>query len=227
MKRLLRRLLKLLGYALATIYFVADLVFESMARPLSAWLGRLRILQPLYAWIARLRPYPALALFSVPVVILEPVKPIGAFLVAAGHVVQGVIAIVAGEILKIALVERLFKLTRDRLLQIPAFAFLYRRWMQFHDWVTSSEIWRWSHARIAHIKALFRRAVATARGRRPDMAAASDAQADATDSDLADGARLKELSPSEVHTSSREENASKQESQESRAPVLIQSEPEL
>jgi hypothetical protein len=179
MKHLLKRLLKLLGYALVTIYFVADLVFESVARPLSAWLGRLRILQPLYAWIARLRPYPALALFSVPVVLLEPVKPIGAFLVAAGHVVQGVIAIVAGEILKIALVERLFKLTRDRLMQIPAFAFLYRQWVRFHDWVTSSEIWRWSRARIAQLKALFRRAVAApAQGQPLDMAAASDAQSD-------------------------------------------------
>jgi hypothetical protein len=48
------------------VYFVADLVFESVARPLSAWIGRLRILQPLNDWIASLRPYPALALFSVP-----------------------------------------------------------------------------------------------------------------------------------------------------------------
>ena len=175
----MKRLLRFLGYALVTIYFVADLVFESVARPFSAWLGRLKILQPLYAWIARLRPYPALALFSVPVVILEPVKPIGAFLVAAGHVLEGVTTIVAGEILKITLVERLFKLTRDRLMQIPAFAFLYRQWMRFHDWVKSSEIWRWSHARIAQLKALFRRAVAApATGQQLDVAAASEAQAD-------------------------------------------------
>ena len=156
---MIKRLLKVLGYALVTIYFVADLVFESVARPLSAWLGRLPFLQPLYAWIARLRPYPALALFSVPVVLLEPIKPIGAFLMAAGHIVSGVVAIVVGEILKITLVERLFKLTRDRLMQIPAFAMLYRQWMRFHDWVTSSEIWRWSREQIARAKALFKRAV--------------------------------------------------------------------
>jgi hypothetical protein len=169
----MKRLLKFLGYGLVTIYFVADLVFESVARPLSAWLGRLRILQPVYAWIARLRPYPALALFSVPVVILEPIKPIGAFLMAAGHVVQGVVAIAAGEILKIALVERLFRLTRDRLMQIPAFALVYRQWMKFHDWVTSSEIWRWCRDRIAQFKMLFRRAVAsTGAGRRLGFAAA-------------------------------------------------------
>ncbi len=175
----MKRLLKFLGYGLVTIYFVADLLFESVARPLSAWIGRLKLLQPLYAWIARLRPYPALALFSVPVVVLEPIKPIGAFLVAAGHVVQGVVAIAAGEILKIALIERLFKLTRDRLLQIPAFAVLYRHWMKFHDWVTSSEIWRWCQAQISRVRALVRRALAsTATRRRVGIAALSNGNAD-------------------------------------------------
>jgi hypothetical protein len=138
----MKRVFKFFGYALVTVYFVIDLVFEAVARPLSAWIGRLRILQQLNAWIAGLRPYPALALFSVPVVILEPVKPVGAFLLSTGHVAEGTLTIAAGEILKITLVERLFKLTRDRLMQIPAFAILYRRWVRFHEWITSSEIWR-------------------------------------------------------------------------------------
>jgi hypothetical protein len=175
----MKRALKILGYVLVAIYFVADLVFESVARPLSAWLGRLHILQPLYAWIARLRPYPALALFSVPVVILEPVKPIGAFLVAAGHVVSGILTIAVGEILKITLVERLFHLTRDSLMRIPTFALLYRKWMKFHDWVTSSEIWRWCRDRIAQAKALVRRAAASVgTRRRPGLATASNGQGD-------------------------------------------------
>jgi hypothetical protein len=44
------------------------------------------------------------------------VKPVGGFLVSAGHVVEGTLTIAAGEILKITLLERLFKLTRDRLM---------------------------------------------------------------------------------------------------------------
>ena len=161
----MKRALKLLGYALVTVYLVADVVFESVALPLSAWIGRLQILRPLNTWIAGLRPYPALALFSVPVVILEPVKPIGAFLVSAGHVVEGALTIAAGEILKITLVERLFRLTRDRLMQIPTFAILYRHWLRFHEWVTSSDIWRWVRDRIARLKLLFRRALASSRAR--------------------------------------------------------------
>ena len=157
----MKRVLKFLGYALVTVYFVADLVFEAVAVPLSAWIGRLQILQRLNCWIAGLRPYPALALFSVPVVILEPVKPVGAFLVSAGHVVEGVLTIAAGEILKITLVDRLFRLTRDRLVQIPTFAILYRHWLRFHEWVTSSEIWRWVRDQTARLKLQFRRAVAS------------------------------------------------------------------
>ena len=161
----MKRAFKLLGYALVTVYFVADLVFEAVARPLSEWIGRLQILRPLNVWIAGLRPYSALALFSIPVVILEPVKPVGAFLVSAGHVLEGTLTIVAGEILKITLVERLFRLTRDRLMQIPTFAILYRHWTRFHEWVTSSEIWRWVRGRMAQLKLPVSRAVASTQAR--------------------------------------------------------------
>ena len=44
-----------------------------------------------------------------------------------------------------------------------AFAVLYRHWIRFHEWVTSSEIWRWARDRMARLKLLFRRAVASTR----------------------------------------------------------------
>ena len=157
--------LKFLGYALVTIYFVADLVFEAVALPLSAWIGRRQFLRPLQAWIAGLSPYPALALFSVPVVILEPVKPIGVLLISEGHVVEGAVTIAAGEILKITLIERLFTLTRDRLMQIPAFAILCRLWIRFHLWVTSSKIWRRVHDQLTRMKMVFRRVLGATRER--------------------------------------------------------------
>jgi hypothetical protein len=36
-----------------------------------------------------LGPYPTLVLFLVPVMILEPVKPVGAYLIATGHWLPG------------------------------------------------------------------------------------------------------------------------------------------
>jgi len=76
------------------------------------------------------------------------------------------LTIVAGEILKITLVERLFRLTRDRLLEIPAFAILYRHWIRFHDWVTSSEIWRWARQQMMWMKSTFAGGVG---GKRSDV----------------------------------------------------------
>ena len=53
---------------------------------------------------------------------------------------EGTLTIAVGEILKITLVERLFRLTRDRLMLIPTFAILYRHWIRLHEWITSSEM---------------------------------------------------------------------------------------
>jgi hypothetical protein len=164
----MKHVLKVLGYVLITIYFVVDFVFESVALPLSAWIGRLHILRPVNAWIASLRPYPALALFSIPVLILEPVKPIGAFLLSAGHVVEGIVTIAVGELLKITLVEQLFRLTRDRLMQIPLFATLFNYWIKIRQWITSSEIWCWMRAQKEQLKLSFKRAMARIKTVRSD-----------------------------------------------------------
>jgi len=91
------------------------------------------------------------------------VKPVGAFLVSTGRVAEGTLTIVAGEILKITLVERLFKLTRDSLMQIPTFAILYRHWIRFHEWVMTSEIWRWTREQTVWLKSIFGRSVASKR----------------------------------------------------------------
>src|SRR5215210_922990 len=92
---------------------------------MSNWIAKHLVLWKLRAWIRSLRPDPSLALFSVPVIILEPVKPVAAYLAATGQIVSSVITLIVGEILKLVLVERLFSLTRDKLMKIPAFAWAY------------------------------------------------------------------------------------------------------
>ena len=81
-----------------------------------------------------LGPYPTLVPFLVPVIILEPVKPVGAYLIATGHLVSGVSMIAIGEVLKIVLVERLFHFSRDKLMSIPAIARVYNwaeAWLEY------------------------------------------------------------------------------------------------
>src|SRR5882757_9439387 len=103
-----KRILKPFVVLIAAIYFMADAIFSAIAHPLAQWLGEHWILFRLRAWIRSLRPYPALALFAVPLIILEPVKPVAAYLTATGHLTSGLIVLVVGEILKLVLIERLF-----------------------------------------------------------------------------------------------------------------------
>ena len=144
----MNRILKPFVVAIAAIYFLADAIFATIAHPLARWIGEQRIFARLRTWIRSLRPYPALALFAVPLIILEPVKPGAAYLAATGQVGLGLMVLIVGEILKLVLVERLFSINRDKLLSIPAFAWAYGKYRLAKDWLESTEAWqmvrRWS-----------------------------------------------------------------------------------
>jgi hypothetical protein len=142
------RILKPFVLVLAAIYFLVDAVFMTVARPLGNWIEKHWVLERLRGWIASLRPYPTLALFAVPLIILEPVKPVAAYLAATDQVAWGMTVLVVGEILKLVLVERLFSISRDKLMSIPAFAWCYGKYRLVKDWLESTEAWqmvrRWS-----------------------------------------------------------------------------------
>src|SRR3954465_8099287 len=137
-----KRILKPVTYVLAALYFLVDAAFIAVAKPLSNWVAKHVVLRKLRVWIRSLRPYPSLALFSVPVIILEPVKPVAAYLAATGQIVSSVLTLIVGELLKLVLVERLFSLTRDKLMKIPAFAWAYGKFRQAKAWLEATEAWR-------------------------------------------------------------------------------------
>src|SRR4051794_29360972 len=114
----------------------------AVAKPISDWLARHVVLRRLRAWIRSLRPYPSLALFSVPVIILEPIKPVAAYLAATGQIASSVLTLIIGELLKLVLIERLFSLTRDKLMKIPTFAWAYAQFRQLKAWLEATEAWR-------------------------------------------------------------------------------------
>jgi len=136
------RILKPLTFVLAAVYFLIDAVFLPVARRVSDWISRHLALRKLRSWIRSLRPYPSLALFSVPVIILEPVKPVAAYLAATGQVLVSIVTLITGELLKLVLVERLFSLTRDKLMKIPAFAWGYAKFRHAKAWLEATEAWR-------------------------------------------------------------------------------------
>jgi hypothetical protein len=136
------RFLKPVILVVATIYFVVDAVLMVVARPVADWLAKLLAFCGLKAWIASLRPYPTLALFAVPVAVLEPAKPFAAYLAATGHVTAGLMIFSCAEILKLVIIERLFSVSRDKLLSIPAFAWLYGEYSRITNIMTRTAAWQ-------------------------------------------------------------------------------------
>jgi uncharacterized membrane protein len=136
------RILKFTVFALATVYFVVDAVFLIVAKPMADWIAEHRLFGGIREWIVSLRPYPTLALFAAPLVALEPIKPAAAYLAGTGHVAAGLMLFVVGEILKLVLVERLFAISRNKLMSIPAFAWVFAEYRQIMDGLESSEAWQ-------------------------------------------------------------------------------------
>jgi len=143
------RILKSVIFKLAVIYFLVDAILMIVARPVAIRIVEHWIFGSLRVWIVSLRPYSALALFVVPLIVLEPVKPVAAYLAGTGHIAKGMIVFVVGEVLKLVLVERLFRINRDKLISIPAFAWTYGKYLQAKEWLGSFETLqtarRWKH----------------------------------------------------------------------------------
>src|SRR4029077_21196702 len=136
------RMLNTPVFVIATIYFVVDGVFSHVTRPVAVWIGKMRLFERVRLWITSLRPYPSLALFAVPVIILEPAKPLSGYLIGTGHFFAGAVIFITAEVLKLTVVERLFQLNKDKLLSIPAFAWGYRYWRAMMEIVESLEVWK-------------------------------------------------------------------------------------
>ena len=142
MAKTMKRILKGLTYIAVGLYLLVDAIFMTVAKPIANWIDKHLPLSKLRDWIRSLPPYPSLALFSVPVIVLEPIKPIAAYLAATGQFLSGAVTFIFGELLKLVLVERLFSLTREKLMRIPAFARLYEWYSQVMAWLKATEAWR-------------------------------------------------------------------------------------
>jgi hypothetical protein len=137
-----KRIFRPVAIVLVVLYFAVDAAFSFVTKPLVGWIGKLRPFTRIRTWIVSLNRYSALALFAVPVAVLEPVKPVAAYFMATGHLAFGLGSLVSAEILKLTIVERLFQLNRNKLLSIRAFAWGYGYWRRVMDWVESSEVWQ-------------------------------------------------------------------------------------
>jgi hypothetical protein len=161
--RAIRLVLTPIAVVLAILYFVIDVLVLSAIRPAARWLMRWPPVALLMSWLAGLGPYPTLLLMLVPVVALEPLKPFALYLIAKRHVVVGVIVLVVTEALKVLIVERLFHLSRAKLMSIPAFARVYGFVSAWLAYLTALPPWQFVVHWTARIKALSRQLFALVR----------------------------------------------------------------
>ena len=150
------RILNMPVFVIAMVYFVVDGVFSHVTHPITVWISKKKLFERVRLWITSLRPYPSLALFAAPVIILEPAKPLSGYLIATGHFFAGAVIFIAAEVVKLTVVERLFHLNKNKLLSIPAFAWGYRYWRRIMDAIESLEIWKASRRRVVGAANAFR-----------------------------------------------------------------------
>lgn len=143
---------------LAFIYFLVDALFLPPIRLLGRWLGGFNTFARLGDWVRTLGPYQTLALFLVPLIILEPVKPVAAYLAARGHYARSIAVLVIGEILKVTIVERLFHVGRPKLMTIRSFAWTYNYVMAWYFWFEALPPWQAVLRNVRAIKAQARAA---------------------------------------------------------------------
>ena len=162
MKYCWKRLTSLAVLAIAIPYFLLDAVFATVAIPLSKWIAGLGAFARIHRWVLSLKPYPTLLLFLVPLIVLEPVKPLAAYLCATHHATLGISVLVIAELIKLVLIERLFSVSRAKLMSIPAFAWVYARYSAIKDCLTQLEAWqaalRWSRLARDAAKRMMREA---------------------------------------------------------------------
>lgn len=134
----------LLRRALEVVLAVV-IVFEEWGwRPLAQLIASLAR----YAPVARLEmlvrglpPYPALAIFALPGLLLLPLKLFALALIAQGHVIWATLLFVGAKVAGTAIVARIFQLTQPALMQLEWFA-------KLHDTVIP-----WKRALIERVRA--------------------------------------------------------------------------
>lgn len=129
MKRLI---LVPLTWLAAVFFLIEEFIWDQTAR-LMARLGMMSWVHAIERHIAGLSPHWALLAFLLPSSIIIPAKFLGLHALASGHWVFGTAIFVLAKLLGLALLSRIFNLTRSALMQLPWFAGLYAKVMFYRN----------------------------------------------------------------------------------------------
>lgn len=147
----------------ALLYFLLDALAYWVVRPLARWIGGLAVFAWFAGWVGGLGRYPSLMLVVLPLALLEPAKPVAAWLIATGRPLAGILMLAVAELIKITLVERLFHLTRAKLMTIPWFAWIFTRAVRWLDRLKALPPWQAILRAVGRMKDMGRRFLMTVR----------------------------------------------------------------
>ena len=150
------RVLKAAGTLLLALLIVfEEWGWEPLAR-LMARIARLRILAAAEARIARLSPYAALAVMTLPFVLLVPLKIVAWWMIGSGQFFLGASLIAAAKVAGTAVVARMFALSKPALMQLGWFATGYGRWTTWKrellERVRRSRVWQRGRDRVFDLR---------------------------------------------------------------------------
>ena len=158
MKQQLKRALEI-----AIVPFAAAIVFveQTLIKYLNvvmAAVARLPLIAKFEAWLLTLPPYAALCAFVTPSILILPIKLIALWFAMIGQYELALGTVIAGKIMGTAILARLYRILRPKLMTIPWFArldtwFFYWR-DQAYAFVRSLPAWQRAKAMVVRIRVL-------------------------------------------------------------------------
>jgi hypothetical protein len=123
----------------AVLLLLAEEVIWAGLKALMARLGRLPMVARLEARIRTLPPLGAAALFLAPGAAMFPFKLMALWAMAQGHILWGLLVLLAAKLTATALFARIYTLCKPTLMTVGWF-------VRLHDWVDGVKAW--AHARL-------------------------------------------------------------------------------
>ena len=130
----LRRALGLPLMVLAALIILFEDFVWARVTALVAALARLRLVARLEAWVLARSRHTTLALFAIPIACLVPFKLFAVWLIATGHIVSGILVIVAAKVTGTAISARLFVIARPKLMTFETFVRVHAAVLRFSAW---------------------------------------------------------------------------------------------
>lgn len=158
-----RRLNRGFWLTLAVLFLIESWLWDHLKEWLRAVgheLGIARIEPWLEGVVAKLSPQRTLLLFALPAVLILPFKFLALSLIAHGHVLNGLIAIILAKTFALGVTAFLFDICRDKLMQMQWFCRFYSIMLAIRAW---------AHALVAPFTAHIREVAGAFRARIADV----------------------------------------------------------